>query len=293
MTNSVLTIVAGRGEHLHRQAVGLSRCDPAPDRWIVVGMNEDVAVPKLRREYAFKVQTDRVDDPDHLPLAAGRNRAAAFAERLDPDGSLMFLDVDCIPAPTMIGDFAGSISREQRLWMGSVRYLPAGVPGSLDDWGNDQLANAAIEHPLQPIVNGPEQSSERYELFWSLCFAIPASLFVAGGGFDESYRGYGGEDTDFAFRMRSAGVPFGFSAATAYHQHHPVCKPPLQHFEAILRNAQTFRDRWGVWPMGAWLDQFAAMGLIDFDPSADRLVEKRVPTSKEIAESRVTTAAGF
>ena len=94
--------------------------------------------------------------------------------------------------------------------MGSVRYLPAGVPATLNDWSNDQLAVAAIEHPLQPIVAGPEQPSDRYELFWSLCFAIPAKLFAAGGGFDETYRGYGGEDTDFAFRMRVAGVRFWF-----------------------------------------------------------------------------------
>ena len=99
VTHTVLTIVAGRGEHLHRQAVGLCRCNPLPDRWIIVGMNQDAAVPRVPGGYAFDVRTDRVDDPEHLPLAAGRNRAAAAATALSPSSQLIFFGRRLHPRP--------------------------------------------------------------------------------------------------------------------------------------------------------------------------------------------------
>ena len=50
--------------------------------------------------------------------------------------------------------------------------------------------------------------------------------------------------------------------ARAYHQHHPVEKPPVRHLEAILRNGRVFRDRWGHWPMTGWLADFERLGLV-------------------------------
>jgi len=49
--------------------------------------------------------------------------------------------------------------------------------------------------------------------------------------------------------------------ADAYHQHHASSDPPVQYLAAIVRNANLFHDRWGWFPMGGWLAEFAGRGL--------------------------------
>ena len=82
------------------------------------------------------------------------------------------------------------------------------------------------------------------------------------GGFCEDYTGYGGEDTDFGQTARVVGVGLAWvGGAHAYHQHHPVQDPPVDHLDDILVNATLFHRRCGWWPMRGWLDAFAAQGL--------------------------------
>jgi GT2 family glycosyltransferase len=105
-----------------------------------------------------------------------------------------------------------------------------------------------------------------YELFWSLSFALAASTWRQIGGFCERYRGYGGEDTDFAQTVRAAGVPMRWvGGAHAFHQFHPVSDPPVEHVHDIVRNANIFHQRWGWWPMSNWLNAFEQRGLITRD----------------------------
>jgi GT2 family glycosyltransferase len=110
-------------------------------------------------------------------------------------------------------------------------------------------------------------AGDNYDLFWSLSFAVTPATWRRIGGFCELYRGYGGEDTDFAHSAAGAGVGLRWvGGAHAFHQHHPVSNPPVQHLDDILRNAQVFHRRWGWWPMSGWLDAFAAQGLITWAP---------------------------
>lgn len=286
MSISVLTIVRGRQAHLENVLIGLSRSHQPPSEWIVVGMDQDV---ELRDENGVRIRTSRVDgDGNRLPLAEARNRAAALCQT----ERMVFLDVDCIPSARMIRIFDESLADDPRLWMGSPQYLPAEATTS--SWSLADLELLASPHPLQPkLSEGERKTSDRYEMFWSLCFAITKPTFESIGGFDESFDGYGGEDTDFAFAAGHAEVPFGFVGAKAFHQHHPVCKPPLNHFHAIIRNAQRFHDKWGQWPMESWLESFASLGLIEFNPDLDRLEPKREPTSDEIDRATSFAPAGF
>ncbi|EMI15780.1 sugar transferase [Rhodopirellula maiorica SM1] len=309
----MLTIVRGRQTHLENQLRGLLRSEIYPDQWIVVGMDQEVqiAVDKIMMEHSrteqkvrdrvavagrdsidtcpFEIRTSRVDgDGRQLPLAEARNRAASLCQT----EGMIFLDVDCIAAPQMIGTFRTTLKEQPRLWMGDVRYLPAAATEG--GWQMPSLFKHAVDHPLQPILQPAQRiDSDRYELFWSLCFAITRDDFFTIGGFDDSFDGYGGEDTDFAFSACQAEVPFGFVGATAFHQYHAVCKPPLNHFEAIVRNAIRFQNKWGVWPMESWLNAFADRGLIRFNPDANKLVILRNPTAEEIRSSETQTPAGF
>ena len=78
--------------------------------------------------------------------------------------------------------------------------------------------------------------------------------------------GYGGEDTDFGRTALAAGVGLGWvGAARAFHQHHPVSSPPVEHLDAILRNGRLYHRRWGRWPMTGWLEAFEEQGLVRRD----------------------------
>ncbi|MCG6158195.1 glycosyltransferase family 2 protein [Rubinisphaera margarita] len=284
---SVLTIVKGRRPHLENQLRGLEQSIVSPKEWVIVGMDEDP--PQLESAH-FPIRLGRVNSSGQgeIPLAQARNRAASLAS----SPLLVFLDVDCIPSPGLMETFGRVIADSPQLWMGTIGYLPPDAASR--DWTFDDLAGKAIEHPLLPKLDGADcLSSDRYELFWSLNFAIPAELFSRIGGFDENYAGYGAEDTDFAFMAREQGIPFGFAAARAYHQHHAVCKPPLNHFRSILINAERFRQKWGLWPMEKWLRQFDELGLIDFNANSNELAILKDPTESQIREATVNTPAGF
>jgi GT2 family glycosyltransferase len=91
--------------------------------------------------------------------------------------------------------------------------------------------------------------------------------FLATGGFDERYVGYGGEDTDFGKVVAQAGVPIGWiRGGLAYHQYHPHHMPPVHHLDSVVRNAEVFEAKWGYRTMDHWLHAFSLMGLIDAAP---------------------------
>ena len=85
-------------------------------------------------------------------------------------------------------------------------------------------------------------------------------------------------------RLGATGLPPDWVAgARAYHQHHPVHIPPLQHFAPILANAARFRNTHGRWCMTYWLGQFRDAGLIDWADDAPAIRVLRRPGVPEIA----------
>ncbi|MBE8147289.1 hypothetical protein IOD13_18970 [Brevibacterium casei] len=96
----------------------------------------------------------------------------------------------------------------RRLLLGPVTYLTEEETEGL-------AASAPViphPHPARPDPNDGEVvdvdpdatadgpgAPDPFALFWSLSFACRPEVFARIGGFDETYAGYGGEDTDFAF----------------------------------------------------------------------------------------------
>ncbi|OAV44164.1 glycosyltransferase family 2 protein [Lewinella sp. 4G2] len=278
-TVSLLTIVKGRRQNLHNQMRGIRALTQVPGEVIVVHMNEPTD-PDLPDPGCKLVEvTIKSKGEDQLPIARARNHAATLAT----GEILVFLDVDCIPAPTYPENLVPVVEFTRGLVMGNPLYLP--VDSGRDDWAADELAAAAMVHPRRPpIPSGGYVPSEEYHLFWSLCFGIYKETFLETGGFDENYRGYGGEDTDFAFTARAAGIRFFLADARVYHQHHVTHSPPLNHVEDLVVNANAFRKKWGGWPMEGWLRAFQDAGLIKW--TEDELSLLRLPTEGEIQNSR-------
>ncbi len=271
MPVSVLTLARGRAVQLDRLVEGLCRQDVPPDRLVIAFMQADAPVLPPT---PFPVSLVQVPG-EPMPLAAARNRAAEAAE----NGLLIFLDVDCIPAPGLVAAFVSASQQRDGLLLGDVHYLPAG--GADADRSPAHLDAIAARHPARPDLQAGEVRAEPdHGALWGLSFALPASLWRQAGGMDERYCGYGAEETDFAARLARLGTPVHWVAdARAWHQHHPVYIPPLQHFDHIIRNAILFHGLWGRWCMEYWLGQFREMGLVDW--TDDALTVLRPPSRAE------------
>ena len=256
---AVITIVAGRHQHLVRQRAAL---DPSVHH-VVVGMGDGEA-GRLRALLGDCADVIGVPStPCGLPLAQARNAGARHALAAGAE-LLVFLDVDCIPGPDLLSRYAAAAAPEPALLCGPVAYLPPAPPGGYPASGLRALADP---HPARPVP--PEDgvlTGGDHTLFWTLSFAVTRDTWHRVGAFCEDYVGYGGEDTDYGQSARRAGVGLTWvGGAWAYHQHHPTQSPPVQHLDDILRNAAIFHRRWGWWPMEGWLTAFAERGLVGFE----------------------------
>lgn len=271
MSLSVLTLVKNRSDHLANLVEGLRRSAMPPEELVIVDMSDR---PVDGHNTDFPSRVVRLET-DGLPLAKARNLAAAHAR----GEHLLFLDVDCIPMAHLIGLMDLSLRGSDALICAEVLYLGAGdaVPG----WAEADLMPRGRPHPVRDFPKAGLKPEANAGLFWSLAFGLRRKTFQALGGFDERFTGYGAEDTDFGFRARDAGLPLLFmGGAGAFHQHHGVFDPPLQHFNDILKNAETFRRSWGVWPMAGWLAAFEQLALIRIEN--ERIIRLRPPTAAEV-----------
>lgn len=262
MTVAVVITTAGRDRHLERTLAGLAaQRDPA-DEIVVVDMGDTGVgmVPPVRR-VALPVTGSA------LPLAAARNAGAAATT----SDQLVFLDVDCIPHPDLVGDHVRALSAAPpAIACGRVRYLREGW----DDERQGGLDACSAPHPVRPCPDETTADHDHPELLWSLNIAVDRPTWDRLGGFDTGYRGYGAEDTDLGLRAGALGIPLLWVAgALAYHQWHPASRLDPARTGEIVANARRFRDRWQHWPMRGWLEELAAIGAVRFDPAADVLEE--------------------
>ncbi|MGA9874050.1 MAG: galactosyltransferase-related protein [Rhodococcus sp. (in: high G+C Gram-positive bacteria)] len=266
MRIAVVTVVSGRHRHLVGQLRGLDASSVQPSEHIVISMGDPQIATVVHGAPHAAVSLLLVESPGPgLPLARARNLGAQTAIESGAE-LVVFLDVDCIPGVDMLARYVAAsegTDAGDALLCGPVTYLPPNPTG----WSTRELIEATAPHPARP--NPPANTviaGTDYDLFWSLSFAVTPQTWKRVGGFFEGYSGYGGEDTDFAASARAAGVGLRWvGGAHAYHQHHPVSSPPVEHVDDIVRNAAVFRRRWNRWPMEGWLREFEARGLIERD----------------------------
>ncbi|MGI4954851.1 MAG: galactosyltransferase-related protein [Janthinobacterium lividum] len=270
---SVVTLSHGRPGHLHNLVLGLCRQTVLPRELIVAVMQDtQYDLPPA----PFPVRQIMVEGAG-LPLATARNRAAREAG----GAVLVFLDTDCIPAPTLVQDYVRGLGELDGLLMGEVLYLPGGA--TADGWNYESFLAVAVKHSDRqgPPAAGLERCSD-YRCFWSLNFAMRRDTFLAAGGFDERYIGYGGEDTDFGKSLDRQGVAIAWlRGALAFHQYHPHHMPPVHHLDTVVRNAELFEAKWGYRTMGHWLQAFRLMGLIDDAPGRPIRILRR-PSAEDL-----------
>lgn len=253
MNISVCTLAHGRKTHLVNLVRGLEKSAWLPSELILTVLQDELyELPKAN----FPIR--QLHRPGlGLSLAAARNQAARAAT----GDVLVFLDVDCVPHPALLGDYAWVAGQADGIFMGEVAYLPKGAPLDPIDFG--LLDEIGVTHSERA---GPPQEPlgrcRDYRCFWSLNFALGADAFARSGGFDEGYVGYGGEDTDFGRLCAEKGIPLWWvRGAKAYHQYHPHHMPPVHHIDSVIANAEYFAAKWGEPTMQHWLRAFRLMGL--------------------------------
>lgn len=260
----IVTVVHGRHTHLGHQLRLLAQSDPASAH-VVVAI-DDHEIPAVVTTHRGERDVDVLSigsDSSGLPLAGARNRGVRHALARGAD-LIILLDVDCVVGPGTLARYAdAAASCPSALLCGPVTYLAE--DSTMPAWPQE-LAAVRSPHIARP---DPEQGEVihggDHDLFWSLSAALTPATWAQVGGFCEDYVGYGGEDTDFAWTARARGVDLVWvGGADAYHQHHPISSPPIEHVDAIVRNAKLFHERWGQWPMRGWLEAFAERGLISF-----------------------------
>jgi N-acetylglucosaminyl-diphospho-decaprenol L-rhamnosyltransferase len=267
---SVLVPVRDRTDHLANLVDGLNRAADAPRFELIVGwMGGEDPRPALGRARGFAASAIEVEG-EQLPLAAARNRLAETAAGEE----LVFLDADCIPSRSLLTAHAAALYDRDALVVGEARYLPKGFQAS----GADELVLRRAGHPHPDRAGlfpspGVVRADTRHELFWSLNFAVRRATFLERiGGFDEDYRGYGIEDTDFAMRAARAGVPVAWvGGALAFHQHHEPTRLRPEATASLVENARRYREHWGEWPARGWLAELGAKGLVGWDEKAGTL----------------------
>lgn len=286
---SMVTLVRNRNGLLRSFLEGVAAQD-APVEVVVVhaGGDEDPREVVSTFDGLRATVCEVATADERIPYSAARNAgaAAAVGERL------AFCDADTVASPTFAGAIDRALAAHDALCTGEVRYLPPGDTAGLDF---EALLTRSRPHPhREPIPPSGVALGGRHELVWGLCMAMRHSTFEAVGGFDEGYGGYAGEDTDLGRALRDAGVPVALVAgAVVLHQHHDSYDPPVQQLRATVANAQRYRDKWGSWPMGDWLEGFAALGLVEWTPGAERCTVRRDPAPEELAACLRTVALPF
>ncbi len=272
---AVVTIVRGRHQHLRRQLAAVAALDPQPMLHVVVGMG-DPDLPRIL-DTSTGPSTRFVDQPvpRRLPLAASRNRGVAEAASHGA-AAVALLDVDCIPAPSLAADYAAVLTELRAqpgpvVVSGRVRYLPEGLAD--EDHEIPTLERVGADNGLRVVPETDQPVEGDHNMLWSLNLGATVEDWDTIGGFDERYEGYGAEDTDFGQRLKHvAGTMWWTRNASAFHQWHPVSRPPVEHIADIVTNANLFHSIWGSYPMGGWLEEFERRGLVRRDAAGWHLL---------------------
>ena len=307
---SVITTCYGRNRHLYNLLSSLAQGSVRPCEVIIV--NDD-ADPQQLAQYPLNIvqiaTTNAVDLSGAVPSATnkafntgfdiGRNRNLGVAKAHYE--ALVFLDVDCIVAPTFLEQIYNKLQiYPDALLMGQPRYLTRPLTASegsqlqQGDLACEVLDKLSVYNPYRYNFTAPTsttnataiEQTQDYGAFWSLCFAIMRDQFESIGSFDTDYVGYGAEDTDFAFSARALGIDFYLTNDVVYHQQHGVYRPPLNHLSSIIINANRFYEKWQQWPMAGWLTEFAQMSLIEWqETQVEPISIIRTPTEAEIKKA--------
>ena len=165
--------------------------------------------PLARPDSALDLRVVRLEDRG-FGLARARNAGARAAAK----DILIFLDADIVAAPGLVAAHARwHHAIADALTLGFCRSVAAaGIDA--DDIRVAGPAALFADRPGDPPWNAHhmagtgEMTARRDDLFRAVTgnnFGISRAFFEEAGGFDETFERYGGEDTEFGYRVQARG----------------------------------------------------------------------------------------
>jgi len=196
-----------RRDILRQTLASLEHQTVSPDRYEVIvtddGSSDDTVavVTALQPPHTLSIVRQKNAGP-----AAASNTAARQAK----NDILIFLDDDQIVAPSLVDAHLAAQARQGGALVQGLYPLADGCERRGSSLLYDHYMLAAVApidapHPFSPHI-------------WSANISVPRDAWEKVGGFDEGFRLYGSEDTDFGIRIADLGLPVIFDPA-AYSRH--------------------------------------------------------------------------
>ena len=186
MTVSVIIPVHNGGENFRACLSSLSKVQPFPDEIIVVADGESDG--SWRQAEAFGARVLR------FSKAGGPARARNSGARKAAGDILLFIDADVTVCRDIISRVTAAFKNDPGL---------AALFGSYDDKPGAANFLSQYKNLLHHYVH--QAAREEASTFWGACGAIRREVFLASGGFDETYRHPSIEDIELGYRLKRAG----------------------------------------------------------------------------------------
>jgi GT2 family glycosyltransferase len=187
----------------------LNRQTAAPGSYEVIVTNDGStdgtvdAMETLKPRYRLRWSTQ-----ENAGAAAAMNRAAQLAE----NEVLIFLGADQVCTASLVRTHLQVHEEEgdvlvQGLYPTADGYRSRGTSLGYERSLLTSLSPTHRRHAMSPYI-------------WGANISVRRTTWEQVGGFDVSFRSYGGEDTDFGLRVANLGIPFIFEPrALSYHLH--------------------------------------------------------------------------
>ena len=186
LTISVIIPVYNGGPNFRKCLVSVKALLPSPLEVIVVGDGDTDGSSQLAQEFGVHVlrSSSRGGPARARNLGAGQARGEI----------LFFVDADVTLPSDAIGQVARVFQREPDL---------AALFGSYDDDPGETNFLSQYRNLLHHYVH--QHGREDASTFWGACGAIRREVFLAMGGFDETYVKPCMEDIELGYRLKRAG----------------------------------------------------------------------------------------
>lgn len=186
VTVAVVVPVYNGGERFRASLESIRRANPPPDEIIVIGDGDTDGSSQHAEAAGVAVY--------RFPQPGGPGRARNLGASKAISDVLFFIDADVTVPENVIERVRGIFARDTDV---------AAIIGSYDDQPGEVNFLSQYRNLLHHYVhqNGREEAST----FWGACGAIRREVFLAMGGFDETYIKPSIEDIELGYRLIRAG----------------------------------------------------------------------------------------